>query len=347
VTQEVKIKRSEQLSQHRSLFWPIVLISIGVIWLLGNLGVISSANVAVLFRLWPLILIIVGVELLIGRNSPTLSGAIGIGAVVLIVVLMLVGPSLGWASGAEVKTANFSEPVNDATSAQISLNLGVADSTISPLADSNNLITADVRYIGEVEWVAEGESEKFVSLSQVSEGNDAMFNLFGAGWFSQGDDLDWNIGLSPDVPVDLNIKGGVGQANLDLNELQVTALSVSSGVGQINVSLPSTSESYAAQISGGVGEMNVTIPAGPDVTLTISGGVGASTIVVPEGAGIRLDADSGVGGVNLPGDLQRTSSDDESFVGAHGTWETDNYAEADQQITITYEGGVGSLDIHY
>ncbi len=347
MAQEVKIKRSEQPAHRPSLFWPIVLISVGVIWLLGNLGVISGANISVLLRLWPLILIIVGVELLIGRNSPALSGLIGIGAVVLIIALMLVGPSLGWASNVEVKTASFSEPLEDTSSARISLNLGVADTTITPLTDSNELITADVSYIGEVEWVAEGETEKFVSLSQKDEGDGDTFNVFGFGWFFTDDKPVWNIGLSPDVPLDLDINGGVGEANLDLSELQVTDLNVSSGVGKITVSLPSAGESYSAQISGGVGETHLTIPTGPDVTLTVSGGVGESTIIVPDGAGVRVEADSGVGGVNLPDSFERTGGDEDSFVGESGSWQTDNFAEADQQITITYNGGVGSLNIQY
>lgn len=343
--QEVQIKRSENSARQRSLFWPIVLVSIGVIWLLGNLGVISSANLVVLGRLWPLILIIVGLELLIGRNSPALSALIGIGGVVLLVLLMFVGPSLGWAPNVEVKTASFSEPVGDARSADVSLNLGVADSTITALSDSNNLIAADLRYIGKLEFVAEGESEKVIRLSQTDEGNDGSFSIFGFGWVFQDEDLDWNIGLSPDVPIDLSISGGVGAANFDLSELQITDLNVSSGVGEITLNLPSTGERFEARVSSGVGKINLTIPAGPDVGLDINGGVGETTIDVPDDAGVRIEVDSGVGGVNMPSNFTRTSGDDDNFVGENGTWESASFDSADQQIIITFKGGVGSLNV--
>jgi hypothetical protein len=343
--QEVQIKRSEGPARQRSLFWPIVLISIGVIWLLGNLGVISSANLAVLGRLWPLILIIVGLELLIGRNTPSLSALIGIGGVVLLVVLMLVGPSLGWAGDVEVKTASFSEPLDAATSARVSLNLGIADTTITALSDSISLITADLNYIGEVEWVAEGETAKVVSLSQTDNGNEGPFNIFGFGWVFQDEELDWNIGLSPEVPIDLSISGGVGAANFDLSELQITDLNVSSGVGEITLNLPSTGEQFAARVSSGVGKINLTIPAGPDVSLDINGGVGETAIDVPDSAGVRIEADSGVGGVNLPSNLTRISGDDDNLVGENGTWESEGFASADQQIIITFKGGVGSLNV--
>lgn len=343
--QQVQIRKTESPARQRSLFWPIVLIGIGVIWLLGNLGVISAANVSVLFRLWPLVLIVVGVELLIGRNSPGLSALIGIGAVVLLVLLMIVGPSLGWAADVEVKTASFSEPLEDARSARVSLNLGVADTHVGALSDSNDLITADLSYVGEVDFVAQGETEKVISLSQTSAEDNGGFNFFGFGWFFQGEQLNWNIGLSPEVPIDLSINGGVGEANLDLSSLQVTGLNVSSGVGAMTVNLPSSGESYSARLSSGVGEFNVTIPEGPDVTLNINGGVGESTIDVPEGAGVRVDADSGVGGVNLPSNFIRTSGDDDNFVGERGVWETEGFAQADQRIIITFNGGVGGLNV--
>lgn len=341
--QEVKIKRSE--SGRRSLFWPIVLISVGVIWLLGNLGAISGANIAVLFRLWPLALIVVGIELLIARNNPALSTLIGIAAVVLIIALALIGPSLGWAGDVEVKTGRFSEPVEDATSARINLDLGVTNTTIRALSDSSNLIDADISYVGEVEFVAEGETEKVISLSQTDEGADFGFNFLGLGF--NDDELQWNIGLSPDVPLDLRINGGIGSATLDLSGLQITALDVNSGVGEVNLmlpaSLPEAVRTLDAHIASGVGEFTITIPEGLDIALDINGGVGQFTIDVPEDAGVHVEADSGVGSVEVS--FPQISGDDDEFLGESGTWETENFAEASQQIRITFDGGVGGLTV--
>ena len=49
--------------QYRSLFWPILLIGVGVVWLLGNLGYIPMPSLRMLIRLWPLILIVITVVL--------------------------------------------------------------------------------------------------------------------------------------------------------------------------------------------------------------------------------------------------------------------------------------------
>jgi hypothetical protein len=346
--QEVQIKRSEHPVRQRSLFWPIVLISIGVIWLLGNLGVISSANLVVLGRLWPLILIVVGLELLIGRNTPALSALIGIGGVALLVVLMLVGPSLGWAGDVEVKTASFSEPLDDAASARVSLNLGVADTTITALAVSNLLISADLSYIGDVEFIAEGETEKVISLSQTDDGNEGPFSIFGFGWAFQDENLAWNIGLSPDVPIDLNLNGGVGVANLALSGLQLTRLDVNGGVGNVSLVLPETPVAEPIRINGGVGEFHLSISGEPRrVTLEINGGVGQFTVDVPDQAHVTLNADGGVGSIQLPSNYQCVSGcDDNDFIGASGTWVTILEENAERQaIVINYQGGVGGLNI--
>jgi hypothetical protein len=236
--------------------------------------------------------------------------------------------------------------VGDATSARVNLNLGIADTNITALSDSTDLISADLSYVGEVEFVAEGETAKVISLSQTDEGDEGPFNIFGFGWVFQGEDLNWNIGLSPEVPIDLSISGGVGAANFDLSGLEITDLNVSSGVGEITVNLPATSERFDARVSSGVGKISLTIPEGTgDVSLDINGGVGETTIDVPDGAGVRLEADSGVGSVNLPSNFTRISGDDDNIVGQSGTWESQGFAEADQQINITFKGGVGSLNV--
>ena len=124
-----------QKLRYRSLFWPLILIGVGVVWLLGNLGVISGANLSVLFRLWPLFLIAIGLDLLFGRNSQAIGALIGLGTVALIIVLMLVGPGLGWVASADVQTDTYNAALGDATSARMDLNLGVGAASVYALQD--------------------------------------------------------------------------------------------------------------------------------------------------------------------------------------------------------------------
>lgn len=57
-----------QATRPKSIFWPLVAIAAGVVWLLINLNVIAGVNVLALARLWPVVLIAAGLDVLLGRR---------------------------------------------------------------------------------------------------------------------------------------------------------------------------------------------------------------------------------------------------------------------------------------
>ncbi len=328
--------------RYRSLFWPVILIGVGLVWLLVNLNIFTAANIAVLDRIWPIFLIIIGLDLLFGRQSPPLGALIGIGAVALIVVLMLVGPSLGLAPNVEIRSEHFEEAIEDATSARVTLNASVGSMTVTALEDSRHLIEADIHYVGEVTFDVAGEREKTVTLGQtdsVSFSQGPISTLF--GWLGATSALRWNIGLSPAVPLDLTVNGSVGDAQIDLRGLQLTGLDYRGGVGSVRLTLAATEDPYNVQINGSVGEFTLVIPDGAAVTARIEGGVGGFIIDVPDNAAVRLSSSGGLGWVDVPGSFTRTSGGDDH----EGTWETAAYASAERRITIDYDGGVGGLTV--
>ena len=322
--------------RHRSLFWPILLIAVGVIWLLSNAGILKADNLIVLVRLWPLLLIIVGLDLLLGRQSAAAGAVIGIGAVVLIVVLMLIGPSIGLSGPSlDVTLSQYSEPRGDATSADVQLDLAVGTTTITALSDSPDLFTADVAHVGDLTFSAEGQTNKTIRLSQNQNGT--VFNgleFLGPIFGADDQKLYWNIGLNPNVPLSLTIHSGVGDSTLDLSKLELQHLSISGGVGQVALQLPSVGDStYTADLNSGAGEFNISIAEGAALDLNLKGGVGNVTIDVPEGAAVHVDASSGIGQVTVPASFQKLSGDSNNALGDNGTWETTNFSEAARQIT--------------
>jgi hypothetical protein len=328
----------------RSLFWPLILIGVGLVWLLTNVGILQPVSIGVLFRLWPLLLIIVGVHLLFGRRSPMMGTLIGIGGVALIIVLMLIGPSLGWAKGAEIKTANYQEAVGDTQSAHVSLDLSVADTTVKALSDSNELFQADVKYTGDLDYEVSGEADKTISLRQINASNDS-FSIMGWNVWGDTKKLTWDIGLSKNVPLDLEVNSGVSNSTLDLQDVQLTGLHLDSGVGTVNLTVPSMPDSYAVDIDGGAGSTNITVEEGTAVNFTIKGGVGAVVVDVPEGSAVRVEGSTGVGSVNLPANYASVDGKASKFVGEDGVWETAGFDNSDRPIIIHFEGGVGSLTV--
>ena len=88
------------------------------------------------------------------------------------------------------------------------------------------------------------------------------------------------------------------------------------------------------------------IPAGSGGKLNINGGVGEVTVTVAADAAVRLMADAGIANVNLPESFTRVKGG-KHFVGVSGIWESANFAEAEKQIIIDFDGGVGSFSLEY
>ena len=345
---------------YRSLFWPLVLIGIGVVALLGTMGVFSREHFAVLFRLWPVLLILIGLDVMFGRRSPAIGALIGVGAVALVIGLMLAGPSQGWGDAAEVKTERFSEPIGEATSARVSLDLSSGPTEITALSDSHDLIDAELSYSGDIKFEAQGDRDKSISLGET----DANV-FFWFDWFGDGDDdgeLRWDIGLSPQVPLDLAVDAGSGSVELDLRELQLMGLNLDVGSGSIDGRLPALERRYDVRVDGGSGTCNLDIAGGSDIELNfdvgsgsfnveigaeanvnirIDGGSGKLTVDVPEDAAVRVNVrEGGSGRLRVPSRFDRTRSGD----GDEGTWETPGYDSADHRIEISVED-MGSGDV--
>ena len=324
--------------QYRSVFWPILLIGIGALWLLNNLNLLPGWSWGSIWRLWPVFLIAIGLDLLIARRSPILGAIVAVATIGLVVVLVQAGTTLGITSNPDVITEQFSEELGSANSARIELDFSVGPTSVESLVGSNDLIQAEITHLGEVEFSSSGTSRKTIQL-------DTKELSFNSGWFDfvNERELRWEIGISPDIPVEVDIKGGVGEADLDLSQLDLTGLNLDVGVGKIAIYLPATADAYEARISGSVGETYIEIAEGADIRLNVDGGVGEVTINVPEDAAVQLDASIGVGRVRVPSGFRQISGGDNDFVGEDGVWESAGFDSADRRIIINFDGGVGGL----
>jgi DUF4097 and DUF4098 domain-containing protein YvlB len=183
-------------------------------------------------------------------------------------------------------------------------------------------------------------------------------------WFNETQPQRWEIGLTPRVPLDLDISGASGSADLNLAGLQLSALALDAGSGSMQVELPAGSKRYTARLNGGSGHLSLDIPAeasvgldadtgsgGVDVTignsaeveLKIAGGSGHIAIDVPAEAAVRVEVqDHGSGAVNLPAALKLVSGSE----GREGVWETAGFAQATHRITIVLRHvGSGSIEV--
>ena len=246
---------------------------------------------------------------------------------ICIVPILCVGAiAAGLASGAisevDLKSASFSEPLGDADSAQIQIDSGVAQVNINALTDSNNLFEGDITYYGEIDFTAGGDIEKIIRLEQVNTSGNFFgnFNFFN---INTGEDIQWNIGIAPDVPVALNIQSGIESSTFNLADLYITDLQTNLGVGDTNITLPEPQESYSVNINSGIGNV---------------------TVNLPHDVAVRITAQQGLGDITVPANLRRISGEDSDFGGS-GVWESEGFANAERTITIEINGGVGDITV--
>lgn len=243
----------------------------------------------------------------------------------IILVCMLIPLCLGFISlslviglvnPADVIEAQFVAERGDAESANVAISAGLADVTLSTDSNFSDLFSADISYIGSVNFSEGGDTVRSVRLEQLDEEMNVwdIFNIFNV---TINDDLNWDLLMHPTIPTALEVDGGVGELNLDLSETTLTTFNLDLGVGEANINLPVPQASYDVEISGGVG----------DITLTL-----------PDDVAVRIDAEMGVGDINIENNSLREMDDG-------GRWQTDDYGSADQHITIVFEGGVGEFTV--
>ncbi|MBZ0286462.1 MAG: toast rack family protein, partial [Anaerolineae bacterium] len=262
--------------------------------------------------------------------------------------------SLGVGTEAEVKTGSYSELIGDASAAQVTLDLSVGSVTITDLPDSDNLIEANVTYIGEIEFASKTQdSLKYVRLGQVTK--DEVLKPIRASLdaFVRRDELHWDVRLTPNIPLDLRLNSGITNNEFDLSRLQIDTLKFNGGTGKTSIKLPTMGDNYKVTLNSGTGALHVHINDGANINLHanngtgetivtvgsgaaleahITGGIGRCEVNLPAGSAILLKATTGMGKIDVPDSLVRVKGDND-FIATSGTWQTANYETAEHKFT--------------
>ncbi len=292
IAQDVPAKAAPKVSR-----WAYVLSVIGVLSLLETIGLRNLGT--------PLFMVIIGIALV--TRPYKWGGQLTIG----LVVVALLG--IGWwfftQPANRQTTQNISYGIT-ASRAEIELNTSVGRLEIN--ANNTGLLMDGTLEISSNERLERQDELRngiqFVRLAAVTTGANILLPNF------MGElDSSWQLGLSKNLPLELQIKTGVGISNLDLTELKVVNLTVQSGVGSMTVHLPMAGR-ITARIEGGVGEIKV---------------------FVPRGMAARIRASSGIGAISVLGDYQRDGD----------VYTSSNYGTASNRLELEVKGGIGAISI--
>jgi len=195
-----------------------------------------------------------------------------------------------------------------AESASVSISLGVGKLRLAGGADS--LLDARFEY-NIPDW-------KPVVSYNIEDGRGRLVveqpsRVVGATWPGNVR-YDWNLNLSPGVPLELEVDMGVGKSEVDLRGLDVRRFSLEAGVGE--------------------GSVDLSGPRTSDLDATIKAGVGRLTLILPAEVGVRVKAQGGLGRVSAEG---LKAQDDE--------WVNETWGKTKASLRVEVEGGIGAVEM--
>ncbi|MBN1810608.1 MAG: hypothetical protein JXA14_02100 [Anaerolineae bacterium] len=244
-------------------------------------------------------------------------------------------------------------PLGETTSATVDVLFGAGELEMSA-GDTDDLFLGTFLYnVDEWEPQVSYEDGKLI----VQQGYDEE------SWGWPGDEgvrNEWDLRFSPEVVLDIDIRAGAGQGELNLTGLQIEELDVDLGAGDFTLSFdePNTAEMSRLTLDAGatrleingVGnaspeEMVVQGSAGEivlDLTgdwtrsadIEVTAGLGQLNLLLPDDVGVKVDVTGGLANIETYG-LRRSG----------GAYVNDAYGEAETELTIAVTTGVGQVDL--
>lgn len=312
--------------------FPLILITIGLIFLLNNFNIVSWDVWATIWRFWPVLIIISGLSLIFGR---TRIGGIVTLLVSLILIALVILISVATANGsfrqnledtfpiwkniqdivpkAEERTLDLaisSEKYKDISERSVSVKIGSGDLTMT---DGN---TSDYFKLHSVYFTSGGKP--VVKDSDRSGKLNIDFSTESYSGFFLGDfrNPSYEITLGqPSLVTDFEFNQGSGSSEVDFSEVKVKSITVDLGSGSMSFTF---------------GSLSV-----PTEKSTIDMGSGNIKIILPKETAVKVSYDMGSGNLSI---------NSNSFSG-DGVYTSDNYSQAASKFDLRLKMGSGNFTI--
>lgn len=189
---------------------------------------------------------------------------------------------------------------------QLELNLGAGDLNLEKGADEwveGSIIYNENKLKPEVSYKLKGDK----GIGVIEQENTGILDKVNVGDLKN----EWNLTLSDEIPLNLEVNSGASDTYLDLKGLNLKNLDVNAGVVDITIDLSGTwKKSFNASLALGVGQ---------------------STIILPEDVGVKIESSKGIGTANFVDFISK----------GNGIYVNEAYESADVIINLKTDLGVG------
>lgn len=311
----------ERVRKGFSLFG-LLLIALGVLLLLNVVGALPLGVWFELAKYWPALLVIVGVKMIVAPRAPL----VGLAAVSLILVAAIAAASftVDFRHPADaLVAASYETPLGDAETLELGMGFAGGSVTLRPAPTGGsqplNLFAADFDGApADVIHDRRGRDSKiYLSTGNWSLGLDNGLNITMSGDVQDFPGVvDWDLFVSPDVALELEISAGASDLDLDLSRLNVKRLVVGAAASDVRIILPEAAGRTEIEIDAAVADVEITVPTG---------------------VAARFEQESFLSSINVS-----TSRFPETSDG----YESPNYATAGNRVNVEISAAASDLTIY-
>lgn len=245
-----------QRQRRRSgIAFPLVLISLGVVFLLVNLGVLHGISWAQAFRLWPVLVILAGVDLLLRPRSYVIAAVVDVAIIGAALAYLVSGATIGPSSLAytlDVPRAGASELDLTVNYGAGAFSLAGGGAALVAVSSSAQDITRTVDRSGAHASVV------------VSSDSNALFGI-------DGQERRWDVRIPSDVRTAMTLDLGAGRFDIDLSRVRLTRGTINAGASDLTVTLPKPSGDVPVKISSGASSVTIVVPSDVAYSVTTTG----------------------------------------------------------------------------
>lgn len=290
----------DDLFRRRGVAWPVLMIGIGALLLYNYFGPQALISWTQILQLWPVLLIAVGIDVMF-RGQSGWESVIGV-----LLAIVLIGAAGFWVlRGVEIQAdyvrieEQFSSKIE---TAELDLTLGAGELVLGSEPRSGQLISGSITPGSVMDNLDEQNGQIRYEL----ESTKTAFYPHTARW---------ELGLTPDLFLELRVDNSVGEMRLDIADLSLDSLLASQGVGR----------------------MEVALPEGITEDVLIKQGVGVIEVEIPEGVRVAVDAQIGLTRLKFPGDFELED----------GYYTNPGATKDNADLLIVVEQGVGLITFLY
>ena len=230
---------------NKRLMSGLILIILGILFLLTNLGYISFEVLFGIFDLWPLLFIIAGINILFNKKPIVIL----ITWIIFFVILILYGIFYGSVNTDIDFSTHFTKPA-ETSYGKLNLDIGAAGVDID--SEKDNLLKINARGI-KLDYNDIYKNNNETAIFNFANRNHNSI-IYGTG------SNNYNFKLNEDVIWDLDLDLGAISGTLNLENIATKSIALNMGAGNLNIVLGNKYDKSDIRIDSGASNINITVP---------------------------------------------------------------------------------------